>query len=100
MSAEAEKVDEDQPAVRGFCLSWGLKALRTLFHILCIKLLYSRSPIAAIQQYLGYSIRTKDGMGSLAAGGVGNLYPPVFSTCPLHTNSGCGKERRILIGPW
>ena len=23
-----------------------------------------------------------------------------FSTCPLHTNSGCGKERRILIGPW
>ena len=26
--------------------------------------------------------------------------PPVLSTCPLHTNSGCGKERRILIGPW
>ena len=25
---------------------------------------------------------------------------PVFSTCPLHTNSGYGKERRILIGPW
>ena len=24
---------------------------------------------------------------------------PVLSTCPLHTNSGCGKERRILIGP-
>ena len=24
--------------------------------------------------------------------------PP--STCPLHTNSGCGKESRILIGPW
>ena len=22
------------------------------------------------------------------------------TTCPLHTNSGCGKERRILIGPW
>ena len=22
-----------------------------------------------------------------------------LSTCPLHTNSGCGKERRILIGP-
>ena len=21
----------------------------------------------------------------------------VLSTCPLHTNSGCGKERRILI---
>ena len=21
-------------------------------------------------------------------------------SCPLHTNSGCGKERRILIGPW
>ena len=26
--------------------------------------------------------------------------PPVPSTCPLHTNNGCGKERRILIGPW
>ena len=26
--------------------------------------------------------------------------PPVLSTCPLHTISGCGKERRILIGPW
>ena len=25
---------------------------------------------------------------------------PVLSTCPFHTNSGCGKERRILIGPW
>ena len=28
------------------------------------------------------------------------IVPPVLSTCPLHTNSGCGKERRILIGPW
>ena len=27
-------------------------------------------------------------------------HPPVLSTCPLHTNNGCGKERRILIGPW
>ena len=26
--------------------------------------------------------------------------PPVLLTCPLHTNSGCGKERHILIGPW
>ena len=25
---------------------------------------------------------------------------PVLSTCPFHTDSGCGKERRILIGPW
>ena len=25
---------------------------------------------------------------------------PVLSTCPLHSNSGCGKERRMLIGPW
>ena len=25
--------------------------------------------------------------------------PPVLSTCPLRTNSGCGKERRILIVP-
>ena len=24
--------------------------------------------------------------------------PPILSTCLLHTNSGCGKERRILIG--
>ena len=24
----------------------------------------------------------------------------ILSTCPLHTNSGCGKERRILICPW
>ena len=28
------------------------------------------------------------------------VVPPVLSTCPLHTNSGCGKERRIFIGPW
>ena len=26
--------------------------------------------------------------------------PPVFSTCPLHTNIRCGKERRMFIGPW
>ena len=26
--------------------------------------------------------------------------PPVLSTCSLHINSGCGNERRILIGPW
>ena len=26
--------------------------------------------------------------------------PTVLLTCPLHTNSACGKERRILIGPW
>ena len=25
-------------------------------------------------------------------------FPPVLSACPLHTNSGCGKEGRILIG--
>ena len=28
------------------------------------------------------------------------LLPPVLSTCPLHTNGGCGKEGRILIAPW
>ena len=28
------------------------------------------------------------------------FFPPVLSTCPFHTNSGCGKERRILIAPW
>ena len=27
-------------------------------------------------------------------------FVPVLSTCLLHTNSGCGNERRILIGPW
>ena len=26
--------------------------------------------------------------------------PPVLSTCPLQTNSGCGKERCIFIGSW
>ena len=31
---------------------------------------------------------------------AGLYIPPVLSTCPLHTDSGCGKERRILIGPW
>ena len=30
----------------------------------------------------------------------GHSLPPVLSTCPLHNNNGCGKERRILIGPW
>ena len=25
---------------------------------------------------------------------------PELSACPLHTVSGCGKERRILIDPW
>ena len=29
-----------------------------------------------------------------------NIYTPVLSMCPLHTNTGCGKERRMLIGPW
>ena len=27
-------------------------------------------------------------------------HTPVLSICSLHTISGCGKERRILIGPW
>ena len=31
---------------------------------------------------------------------IGYIASPVLSTCPLHTNSGCGKERRMLIGPW
>ena len=26
-----------------------------------------------------------------------STHMPVLSTCPLHTDSGCGKERRILI---
>ena len=28
------------------------------------------------------------------------IYSPVLSACPLHTDSGCAKERCILIGPW
>ena len=24
----------------------------------------------------------------------------VLTTCPLHTNGECGKERRIIFGPW
>ena len=35
-----------------------------------------------------YNHRTTESAGS------------ILSTCPLHTNSGFGKERRILIGPW
>ena len=27
-------------------------------------------------------------------------HSPVLSTCLLHTYSGCGKERRIVIGLW
>ena len=30
----------------------------------------------------------------------GSHIDKALSACPLHTNSGCGKERRILIGPW
>ena len=30
---------------------------------------------------------------------IGGL-PPVLWTCPILTNSGCGKDRRILIGLW
>ena len=39
---------------------------------------------------------TKEGVGSEER--IPMLYSPVLSTCPLHTNSGCGKERRLLIG--
>ena len=28
------------------------------------------------------------------------ISPNILSTCPLHTNGECGKERRILFGPW
>ena len=34
------------------------------------------------------------------AGRIQPFLSPFLSTRPLHTNSGCGKERRILIGPW
>ena len=29
-----------------------------------------------------------------------SAYAPVLSTCPLRANSGCGKDRRTLTGPW
>ena len=29
-----------------------------------------------------------------------SAHSPLLGTYTLHTNSGCGKERRILIGPW
>ena len=32
--------------------------------------------------------------------GYWSTVPPVVSTCPLDTNSGRRKERRMLIGPW
>ena len=28
-----------------------------------------------------------------------HITPPVLSTCSFHTNSGCGKERRMFIDP-
>ena len=28
------------------------------------------------------------------------ILTPALTTCPLSTNSRCGKERRILSGPW
>ena len=28
------------------------------------------------------------------------IISPILLTCPLHANSGCGKEGRILIGSW
>ena len=31
---------------------------------------------------------------------VMTIHTYIHTTCPLHTFSGCGKERRILIGPW
>ena len=42
----------------------------------------------------------KEGIKMYSMWGHLKLLLPVLSTCPLHTNSGCGKERRILIGPW
>ena len=30
---------------------------------------------------------------------VSPVFAGTFKTCSLHTNSGCGKERRKLIGP-
>ena len=44
--------------------------------------------------------RERQASVSLEQSQSGRGPPPVLSTCQLHTNSGCGKERRILIGPW
>ena len=50
-------------------------------------------------------ILKKKGQGKNTCGSLGACEGPwlqyhILSTCPRHTNSGCGKERRILIGPW
>ena len=63
---------------------------QTAIYIICMVITYSKS---------------KDQPGKVADPARGQLskeneYFPLPSTCPLHTNSGCGKERRILIGPW
>ena len=42
-------------------------------------------------------IRTKRPTGTLV-GIIEKVYPPVLSPYSHHTNSGCRKERRILIG--
>ena len=34
--------------------------------------------------------------GSNSRPNVSEGYTPLLSTCPLHTKSGCGKERHIL----
>ena len=32
---------------------------------------------------------------------IDTMYSSILSTYPLHTNNdGCGKERRMFIGPW
>ena len=41
-----------------------------------------------------------ENQGTILGKKSSRVIPPVLSTCPLHTNSGCGKERRMLIGPW
>ena len=61
------------------CLSLGLSLLCFVsFSLFVISL--SLRPRPFVQPFFGMSL--------------------VLSTCPLHVISGCGKERRILIGPW
>ena len=59
--------------------------------------------IVAVYWSSSISLVTTGGTGNAAVctlnnsvvGMVTSYKPPVLSTCLLHTNSGCGKERRI-----
>ena len=60
---------------------------------------YGRFPFLSSQE-IGLTRSRCVARVSVAFYGTILVHMPVLSTCPLHTNSECGKERRILIGPW